>query len=162
MICAIVLGTAIMSGTLRLFSIAFLLPLFWLAGAQAGDAPSGLVIGDVWARASVTATGAAYLTIENTGTADDILVEVRSPVAEKVEIHDMSMDGMVMKMRKVDSLPVKAGESVKLAPGGLHIMLIHLKTPLSEGMSVPLTLVFQTAGGVEVSAPVQAAGHMAH
>ncbi len=74
----------------------------------------------------------------------------------------MTMDGMVMKMRQLDMLAVKAGETVKLAPGGLHIMLIRLKEPLREGMSVPLTLVFEKAGEVSVEAPVRAAGHSAH
>lgn len=133
-----------------------------LQGAYADDVPGGLVLSDAWARASVTATGAAYLTVENTGSSDDTLVEVRSDAAETVELHTMTMDGMVMKMRKLDKLDVKAGETVKLAPGGLHIMLIRLKEPLGEGMSVPLTLVFEKAGAVDVSAPVRAAGHSAH
>ncbi len=117
---------------------------------------------DAWARASVTATGAAYLTVSNSGDKDDLLLEVRSRAAEKVEIHDMTMDGMVMKMRRLDALPVAAGESVALAPGGKHIMLIGLVEPLSEGMTVPLTLVFESAGEIEVSAPVRPAGQMAH
>lgn len=129
------------------------------APALAGE---GIVVSDPWARASVTATGAAYLTLENTGGADDALVEVRSDVAEKVEIHDMTMDGMVMRMRKLDRLALPAGETVRLAPGGLHIMLIRLHGPLAEGDAVPLTLVFETAGAVEVSALVRKAGHGGH
>ncbi|MDZ4381168.1 MAG: copper chaperone PCu(A)C [Parvibaculum sp.] len=127
--------------------------------ASCGDnAPSEIAVSEVWARASVTNTGAAYAAIENKGGADDRLVEAMSPVAERVEIHDMTMDGMVMKMRRLDALPVKAGETVTLAPGGKHIMLIGLYGPLEEGASVPLTLVFEKAGRIELSAPVRPAG----
>ncbi|MEQ8282229.1 MAG: copper chaperone PCu(A)C [Parvibaculum sp.] len=131
-----------------------------LAGLAApASAGNGISVADPWARASVTATGAAYLTLENAGTEDDALVEVRSDVAEKIEIHDMTMDGMVMRMRKLDRLALPAGETVRLAPGGLHIMLIRLHGPLAEGDAVPLTLVFETAGEIEVLAAVQKAGH---
>lgn len=122
------------------------------------NATSDIAVHDIWARASVTNTGAAYATIENRGGADDTLVEALSPVAERVEIHDMTMEGMVMKMRKLDALPVKAGETVSLAPGGKHIMLIGLHGPVEEGMPVPLTLVFEKAGKIELTAPVRAAG----
>ncbi|MBC7103851.1 MAG: copper chaperone PCu(A)C [Parvibaculum sp.] len=131
--------------------------------ASCGDnAPSEIAVSEVWARASVTKTGAAYATIENRGGADDTLVEVLSPVAERVEIHYMTMDGMVMKMRKLDALPVKAGESVALAPGGKHIMLIGLHGPLDEEAPVPLTLVFEKAGKIELTAPVRPAGGTGH
>lgn len=143
---------------LRLCLLVVFLQSPLLQGAQAEEVPGGLVLSDAWARTSVTATGAAYLTIENTGTADDTLVEVRSDAAETVELHTMTMDGMVMKMRQLDTLAVKTGETVKLAPGGLHIMLIRLKEPLREGMPVPLTLVFEKAGRIETEAPVRAAG----
>ena len=143
---------------LRLCLLVLFLQSPLLQGAHADEVPGGLVLSDAWARTSVTATGAAYLTIENTGTTDDTLVEVRSDAAETVELHTMTMDGMVMKMRQLDTLAVKTGETVKLAPGGLHIMLIRLKEPLGEGMSVPLTLVFEKAGEVSVEAPVRAAG----
>ncbi|MEP2828409.1 copper chaperone PCu(A)C [Parvibaculum sp.] len=143
-------------------SVATLLlvaPLLASCG-EAGN--SEIAIADPWARASVTETGAAYLTVSNAGNKDDVLLEARSPVAGKVEIHDMTMEGMVMKMRRLDALPVPAGGSVALAPGGKHIMLIGLAEPLSEGMSVPLTLVFEGAGEVEVSAPVRPAGQAVH
>lgn len=143
-------------------SVAALLLVMPLLASCGDEGMSQIAVSDPWARASVTTTGAAYLTVSNSGNKDDVLLEVRSPVAEKVEIHDMTMDGMVMKMRRLDALPVAAGESVALAPGGKHIMLIGLVEPLSEGMAVPLTLVFERAGEVEVSAPVRPAGQMAH
>jgi hypothetical protein len=143
-------------------SVAALLLAMPLLASCGDEGVSQIAVSDAWARASVTATGAAYLTVSNSGNKDDVLLEVRSPVAEKVEIHDMTMDGMVMKMRRLDALPVAAGESVALAPGGKHIMLIGLVEPLSEGMAVPLTLVFERAGEVAVSAPVRPAGQTAH
>lgn len=131
------------------------------APARAGD-KADIAVADVWARASVMATSAAYMTIENTGARDDALVAVRGDVAKKVEIHDMIMDDMVMRMRRVERLEIPAGARVELAPGGLHIMLIRLQGPLAEGDSVPLTLVFEKAGEIAVAATVQQAGHGGH
>lgn len=144
-----------------LLSVALIAPLVAACGEQAAE-PGGLEIADAWARASATRTGAAYLTLENKGSEADTLIEVRSPVAERVEIHDMTMEDMVMRMRRLDNLPVAAGESVQLAPGGKHIMLIGLSGPLEEGATVPLTLVFEKAGELAVEAPVRAAGHTGH
>ena len=144
-------------------SLRLLLPVLLMLApilASCGEnATSDIAVSDAWARASVTNTGAAYATIENRGGADDTLIEALSPVAERVEIHDMTMEGMVMKMRKLDALPVKAGESVALAPGGKHI---GLHGPLDEGASVPLTLVFEKAGKIELTAPVRPAGGAGH
>jgi hypothetical protein len=139
-----------------------LLPVLLLLApilASCGEnATSDIAVNDVWARESATRTSAAYVKIENKGGADDMLTGAMSPVAETVEIHDMTMEGMVMKMRKLDGVAVKAGETVELAPGGKHIMLIGLHGPIEEGASVPLTLVFEKAGRIETEAPVRAAG----
>jgi copper(I)-binding protein len=142
-------------------SLALIAPLLAACGESSSEA-GGIELRDAWARASATQTSAAYLTIENRTGEDDTLLEVRSPVAERVEIHDMTMEDMVMRMRKLDDLPVAAGESVSLAPGGKHIMLIGLSGPLEEGASVPLTLVFEKAGEIVIEAPVRAAGHSGH
>ena len=99
--------------------------------------------------------GGAYLTIENTGTEDDRLVSATSPVAATVQIHDMAMEGNVMKMRHLtDGLPIPAGETVTLAPGGLHIMLMNLEGKLVEGETITITLTFEKAGTVDVELPV--------
>jgi periplasmic copper chaperone A len=146
-------------------SLRFLLPLVLampLLAACGDEGASDISVSAAWARASVTDTGAAYVTIANNGNADDALLEARSPVAAKVEVHDMTMEGMVMKMRRLDALPIKAGDEVALAPGGKHIMLIGLKQALEEGISVPVTLVFEKAGEIEVDAPVRPAGGMSH
>ena len=123
-------------------------------------------LGDVvivlpWARAtpSGATTGAGYLTIENHGQADDRLVGVASPVAAKVEVHEMSMTGGVMRMRPVQGgVAIAAGKSVTLAPSGYHIMLMGLNAPLKQGDKVPVTLTFEKAGKAEVVLDVQAIG----
>ena len=143
------------------FSLALIAPLLAACGDSSPEA-GGIEWGDAWARASATQTSAAYLTIENNGAEADTLLEARSPVAGTVEIHDMTMEDMVMRMRRLDNLPVAAGERVELAPGGKHIMLIGLAGPLEEGASVLLTLVFEKAGEIETEAPVRAAGHGGH
>ena len=77
------------------------------------------------------------------------LVGVSSPVAGVAEVHEMKMDGDVMKMRAVPMLELPAGKSVQFKPGGYHVMLMDLKQPLPNGSTVPLTLVFKDEKGVE-------------
>lgn len=105
-------------------------------------------------------TGAGYVeALSNHGAADDRLVGVSSPVADRVEVHTMSMDGDVMRMRAVPALVIPAGGHVDLAPGdGYHLMLIGLKRPLKVGDRVPLTLTFANAGHVDVEMPVRERG----
>lgn len=99
--------------------------------------------------------GAGYLTITNNGTADDALVSAKSPVAGMTQIHEMKMEGDVMKMTALpDGLVIPAGQSVTLAPGGLHIMFMDLKEPLVEGAMVPVTLTFATAGTIDIELAV--------
>ncbi len=99
--------------------------------------------------------GAGYLTITNTGTADDTLVSASSPVAGMTQIHEMKMEGDVMKMNEVEGgLVIPAGQSVMLAPGGFHVMFMQLKEPLVEGAMVPVTLTFATAGTIEIELAV--------
>ena len=99
--------------------------------------------------------GGAYLTIENTGTEDDRLVSASTPVADQAVIHDMGMQGDVMKMRQLEGgLVIPAGQTVTLAPGGLHIMLMKLTGKLVEGDTATITLQFEKAGTVEVPLPV--------
>ncbi len=95
--------------------------------------------------------GAAYMQIENKGKADEKLVAASSPVAASVEIHSMSMEGDVMKMRALDSLDIKAGSQVEMKSGnGYHIMLLGLKKPLAAGDKFPMTLHFSKAGKVKI------------
>ena len=99
-----------------------------------------------------------YLTIENTGDAADRLVSATSPAAGTVQLHQMKMEGDVMKMSPLaDGITIEAGQTVALEPGGLHMMFLGLTQPFVEGESVPVTLVFEHAGPVEIEIPVQAA-----
>jgi copper(I)-binding protein len=102
--------------------------------------------------------GGGFLTIENTGTEADRLISATSTVAGDTQIHEMKMEGDVMKMRQLtDGIEIPAGETVELAPGGLHIMFLDLNQPFVEGETVTVTLTFEKAGTVEVPLPVMAA-----
>ncbi len=98
--------------------------------------------------------GAAFLQIENKG-ADDTLLSASSPIAGKVEIHTMSMEGDVMKMRALPQLKLKSGQKLEMKPGGgVHIMLMGLKKPLVAGDKFPLTLNFRKAGKLDATVEV--------
>ncbi|WP_457586028.1 DUF1775 domain-containing protein [Ensifer canadensis] len=103
--------------------------------------------------------GGGFLTIKNGGGADDRLVAVESPVAGRVEIHEMAMENDVMKMRKLDDgVALPAGETVELKAGGLHLMFMQVSKPFAEGETVPVTLVFEKAGKVDFTLAVGTAG----
>jgi copper(I)-binding protein len=104
-------------------------------------------------------TGAAFLTIVNHGGADR-LVAAESGVAKTVELHTHIKDGDIMRMRKVDAIAVPDHGQAELKPGGDHVMLIGLHEALKEGTEVPLTLVFEKAGRIEIKAPVAPMGAM--
>ncbi|MFN0162500.1 MAG: copper chaperone PCu(A)C [Burkholderiales bacterium] len=109
------------------------------------------------------ATGGAYLTLENRGKVADRLIGASTPRARRVELHTMSMDGGVMRMREVEGIEVKPGETVKMRPGaGFHLMLMELSAPLKDGETFPLTLIFEKSGKVEVKTWVQKAKGGAH
>ena len=135
-----------------------------LAGApvRAEDAKAGdLVISQAWSRATPNGAkiGAGYLTIENKGTTADKLVGVSGDVSPRIEVHEMSMNNGVMKMRAVDGgLTIDPGKTVKLGPGGFHLMIMDLKNPLKLGDKLPLTLQFEKAGKVAVTLDVQGVG----
>jgi len=122
---------------------------------------------DAWARASVPGqmTTGAFMKITAKETVK--LVAGSSPKAGVVEVHEMKMDGNVMKMRAVaGGLDLPAGKTVELKPGGYHVMLMDLKGPLAKDSQVPLTLVFKDAKGVEskleLKVPVQASAPQTH
>jgi hypothetical protein len=129
-----------------------------LVAAVASAQPGGLAVDNAWARATPgkSTTGAAYVTIRS--PTSDRLVAASTPVADKAELHTMSMSGMVMKMRPVSGVDIPAGQPVTLAPGGLHIMLMGLKKPLKAGQSFPLTLIFDKAGKRTVDVAVEKVG----
>jgi len=116
-----------------------------------------LTISAPFARATLpkAPVGGGFLTIDNTGTQADHLLSASSPAAKIVQIHEMAMEGDVMKMRELaDGLEIPAGQNVTLSPGGLHLMFMSLNQPFVEGESVPVTLVFEKAGTVEIDLPV--------
>lgn len=123
-------------------------------------------IAEPWARATPkgASAGAAYLSITNKGTAPDRLVScVASDVAGRCQIHSMTMEGGVMKMRPVEGgLEIKPGETVTLKPSGFHVMLMDLKHPLEQGKATQVTLQFEKAGTVAVEFPIAAIGAPAH
>ena len=124
------------------------------AGAQTGE----VEIKDAWARATPgkAETGAAYLTIQS--PVADRLVSVSSAIAKKAELHTMTMEGSVMKMRPLNGIDVPANQPVTLKPGGVHIMFMSLNEPLQAGKSFPLTLTFEKAGQKQVEVTIEKAG----
>jgi len=120
-----------------------------------------LVIDQPWSRQTAPGqkVGGGFLTISNKGKADDRLISASSPVAGEVQLHTMSMDGGVMRMREVkDGIALPAGKRVELKPGGLHVMFIGLKRPFALGETIPVTLRFQRQGAVTVRFKVQPVG----
>lgn len=102
-------------------------------------------------------TGAGYIReLSNKGAADDRLVGVSAAIADHVEMHSMTMDGNVMRMRQVPAIVIPAKGTVDLSPGhGYHLMLVGLKQPLKVGDRIPVTLTFEKAGPVDVDLAVQ-------
>ena len=134
-----------------------------LAAGSAGAQQSGNATVEVvkpWARATAGTTGAVYFSIANKGDASDRLIGVKTPVAEKAELHESKMQDGMMEMRPVGKLPIEAGQSATLKPGAKHVMLVGLKHPLKEGDSFPLTLSFEKAGDVTAAVHVAGAGAM--
>jgi len=127
---------------------------------QAQDAKVGSIkIENAYVRATAPGQPAAgaFMKIDNSGAADQLL-SASSPAAGEVQLHQMSMEGNVMKMGQVKDIAVPANGSVDLKPGGYHIMLMNIKAPLKAGETVPVKLKFAKAGEVEVKLPVNAVG----
>jgi periplasmic copper chaperone A len=119
-----------------------------------------LKISSAWAKAMLPGqpVGGGYLTIENTGAEADKLKSVSSSASPDVQIHEMKMEGDVMKMRQLpDGLEIPAGGKVELKPGGYHLMFMAVPEPFKEGGMVKVMLKFEKAGDVELTLPVAAA-----
>jgi copper(I)-binding protein len=140
-----------------------------LVAALAGGLPclaadykiGAIEIGQPWSRATAPTAPAAggYLTLTNKGTVPDRLVGVQSPAAGQVEIHEMAMEGSVMRMRALDNgVALPPGQTVELKPGGFHVMFMGLKAPFVKDTKVPATLVFEKAGRIDVEFEVGALG----
>ena len=141
---------------------ATMLAYFLAAPALADEIKAGdLVITQAWSRATPGGAKVAggYLTIQNKGSAADRLIGGSADVADKVQVHEMATTNGVMTMRRLDKgLSIEPGKTVKFAPGGYHLMLLDLKSPLKQGDQVPVTLEFEKAGKVMLTFDVQGVG----
>lgn len=136
--------------------------LFGAGGGLAaqGAGTAALEVRMPWTRASagMARTAAVYLTIVNHGQSADRLVAAASPVARTAAVHRHIMEGNIMRMRPVHGLEIAPGGTTVLEPGGLHVMLMGLRGPLTEGERFPLTLTFERAGDIQVEVAVTALG----
>ncbi len=136
-----------------------ILPMLQFTAAQVAFSQQ-LIIEKPWARASIGTKrpGSVFMTIRNTGTADDVLVAIDTPQANRAEVHRTSNDNGVASMSPAGPVKLPGGGKIMLAPGGLHIMLMKLNRPLVEGSTLPLTLIFKQAGRTGIEVPVLGAG----
>lgn len=122
--------------------------------------PADVKVEGAWARASVQGQSGTGAFMALTAREPLRLVGVASPAAGVAEVHEMKLEGDVMRMRPLEGLDLPAGKAVELKPGGYHLMLMELKAPLKPGSAVPITLTFKTAKGdtrrLELSVPVSA------
>jgi len=126
------------------------------------ESKGGITVAHPWSRATPggSTIGAVFMEIKAAEGVADRLISATTPVAGRVEIHTHVHEGGVMKMRQVEAIALKAGSSALLKPKGDHVMLYDLKAPLKEGDLLPLTLVFEKAGRIEVQATVEPVGAM--
>lgn len=144
------------------FAIAFIVAAFAAHPSTAHEIKKGdLVIAAPWSRATPAgaSVAAGYLVITNKGVTAERLVSFTTDLAGQPEVHEMTNEGGVMKMRPLaKGLVIPAGATVKLEPGGYHLMLMQLKKPLAAGQRYKASLVFEKAGAVEVEFEVRAMG----
>lgn len=140
------------AATLALLASAALIPT--------ATADSGLTIRDAWARAPAVPgrNGAAYMTLVNTSGAERHLVAVETAASARAELHRSIMDDGVMKMVEQDAIPVPAGETTALEPGGFHVMLVGAKESVKAGTTIPLSLRFADGTCRRVTAEVVGPG----
>jgi copper(I)-binding protein len=133
-----------------------------IATAHARDYKAGaLDVSDPWSRATPkgASVAAGYMKITNSGTAPDRLISGSADVASKFEVHEMSMENGVAKMRPVNGgLEIKPGQTVEFKPGSFHVMFVGLKKPLANGDHIKATLVFEKAGTLNLEFDVHEMG----
>ena len=146
----------------RLIAALALFALAAVSGAWA-QTKGNLEIEHPWARATPpgASVGGGFATVRNAGAEADKLIGASSPEADRVELHVMSMDNGVMRMRQAPSFEVPARGELTLKPGGKHLMFLGLKRPLGPGEKVPVKLRFEKAGEVQVQLEVGSMGQMA-
>ena len=147
---------------LVVFGFTVLTPMIFAAPTQAADYDAcSIHITAPWARATPkgASSGAAYMTITNNGNTPDRVSCVSSDASVKCQIHTMTTENGVMKMRPVEGgLEIKPGETVMLKPSGVHVMLMNLNHPLEQGNMVKTTLKFENAGTINVECPIAGIG----
>jgi protein SCO1/2 len=118
---------------------------------------SGIRIEKAWIRAVPpnSKNSAAYMVLHNQSSKEDRLIGIKTSIAEIAEMHTVVREGELISMEQVENISLPANSSVKIAPGGFHIMLINLKKPAKAGEKVGLTLKFQHAGEMKLMAPVK-------
>jgi len=149
------------SRQLKLTVLAFILSTLPISFVLAETVMAGtLVIEAPWARASIGTKrpAAVFLNIRNQAGVADVLSAIETPVAGRASVHRTQISNGIASMTIAGPLKIPANSEVRLAPGGLHIMLMMLKKPLIKGKNFPLTLVFKKAGRVEVTIPVLSVG----
>lgn len=151
-----------LAAILPLLAMPLVLLQFPVSPAVAADYDVGTMhISQPWARATPKGAdnGAGYMSITNKGTAPDRVSCVSDDASKECQIHSMTMEGGVMKMRPVEGgLEIKPGETVTLKPGGYHVMFVDLSHPLEQGKSVEVELKFEKAGTVKMEYPIAAIG----
>jgi periplasmic copper chaperone A len=144
-----------------LAALALTLSLVATASSAADYKVGSIEIGQPWSRAtpSTAPSAGGFLTLTNKGDTPDRLVAVETSAARQAEVHEMKMDGAVMRMRALENgVALPPGQTVELKPGGYHVMFIGLKAPFVKDQKVPATLVFEKAGRVEIEFEVDALG----
>ena len=132
-----------------------------LMSALISQAQAQVTVKDAWVRATVAQQKATGAFMQLQSSQDAKLISAQSPVAGVVEVHEMAMDGGVMKMRAVPSLALPAGKAVELKPGGYHVMLMDLKGQVKDGDTVPVTLVVEGKDGKRQNIEIKASARMA-
>ena len=154
-----------MNHFIRTAAAAAMLVAVATAVATPAQAQANVSVKDAWVRATVPQQKATGAFMQLQAARDSKFVSASSPLTPTVEVHEMAMQGDVMRMRQVQSVDLPAGKTVELKPGGYHIMMMNLKAQVKEGDTVPFTLVFEGKDGkreqVEIQAPVKALNNAA-
>ena len=156
----------IMNWKFGLFLFGTLGFFFLACGGEEAPSEPGILVENPWARAMPLLQGeggsetnsALYLTLRNDGGSGDRLLGGVTPVARAVEVHESYLEDDLMKMRRVASLDLPPSSITELKPGGLHIMLLGLTQPLTEGEELEVTLQFEVSGSIVLSVPVLGPG----
>jgi len=143
---------------------ALLLALFVSGETHAQMSMNTITVEQAWARATPggARTGAAYMTLMNSGASADRLLSATTPVADQIQFHKETEDNGVSRMREVHSVEISPGGKIIFKPGDMHMMIVGIKQPLQEGQTFPLTLQFEKAGKIDVTVPVGKVGAMQH